>query len=114
MIRKIELRRIDENAWIVVAFFSTIIPELVMALEMRRALQIQGLVLAVALCSDPFWRYISIFKVIVTRRTGICFTEKNISLVIKYILFIVFMFLTVSNLYEVGNNGTSDILIKIF
>lgn len=96
------------NFWIVFAFLWSVVPIMIMTVEMRCVLQLQGLVLAIAIGSDFIWgKAKEIF--VDFRKTGIknSILELDVKAsFIVYIIFIIFCFMHIASLYN--NSITSD------
>lgn len=108
---------INVKFWIGFAFLWAIVPGLVMVIEPRYCMQIQGLVLALAICSDFIWIKCrnGFDKVKAVLKGEIKFTikEKKISYpILIYFVFIVFCFLNMSSLYEGIEANSEWILIS--
>ena len=100
--------------WIVFAFLWAIVPALVMVTELRFAMQIQGLVMAVAICDDFIWK----------KAKELCCNIKHIDWKFKnkkipyifllYCVFIVVCFLHMSSLYEGVGVDANSIMMRFW
>lgn len=94
--------------WIGFSFVWAIVPLLVMNIEARTCIQIQGLIVALAVCDDTFWNGLKrAFNNLVSGSRHIIFTRTVAYTLIGWFLFISFCFLHIATLYE-GINGSAD------
>ena len=94
--------------WIVIAFLTALIPLLLGNIEQRMCMQIQGLIIGVAICDDTLWNRVKNLKV----KNNFMNFQLNYSLV-GYILFIIIGFAYIGLLYEFsGAENINDILIS--
>lgn len=90
---------------IIFSFLSSVIPVLILNVEMRYVMQIQGLIYAIAILDNTFWDGFKSFG----RTISKCYTEKAITRIgqklfpftfATYLFFIIFCFIHIASLYE--------------
>ena len=99
--------------WIGFSFLWAIVPMIVMNIEARNCLQIQGLVIALALCDDTVWKNLgTVWEGLkeVVRKKGKLSCRISYP-VIFYMIFIIMCFVHISTLYEMIGPDPGAILI---
>lgn len=108
----------NAKLWIVFAFLWSIVPALVMVLESRYAMQLQGFILAIALCKDELWK--KLFNVLYEVRNWKLENVKKIGegeipyTLIFYCCFIIACFLHMSSLYELIGVDAEKIMLTFW
>lgn len=109
---------INVKFWIVFSFLWAVVPALVMVPEMRTVMQIQGFILATALCRNELWNKLSeVFSGIRNWkiRNMRDIREKEIPYTfLCYCCFIVVCFLHISSLYELIGVDANSIMLKFW
>ena len=109
---------INVKFWIVFSFLWSVIPSLVMVPQMRTAMQIQGFILATALCRNEVWNKLS--KVFLGIKNWKIKNIKNIGekeipyTLLCYCCFIIICFLHMSSLYELIGVDADNIMLKFW
>lgn len=101
--------------WIGFSFLWATVPMLVMNIEPRTCMQIQGLIMALAVCDDTIWRIITDYTKS-SLKIGLIKTVKHTNIsypLIFYLVFVCFCILHISTLYETIGSIPADILINI-
>lgn len=102
--------------WIGFSFLWATVPMLVMNIEPRTCMQIQGLIIVLAVCSDTIWKNFTIYikKLYSKNRSAKTGEPVNISYpIVFYLLFVCFCMMHISTLYDSIGPVASDILINI-
>ena len=99
--------------WIIFSFLWSIVPLLIMNIEPRTCIQIQGFIIALAICDDAFWRgFKNIIDYLCKRKKQKVSTGWKIPyLQIGWLMFICVCFLHISTLYENADIPASNMLI---
>jgi len=105
------------NILIVLSFIMAIAAMLVMLVEMRTVMQIQGLIYGFAVLSDDFWNAIkkigqSIKQIFVEKTFRVLHDIKMPYVFLIYILFMFFCFTHMGTLYEANGINSNTILIN--
>ena len=91
------------------SFLWSTVPMLVMNIEQRTCLQIQGLIIALAICDDTVWNNIKVTK------GNLLKSKKQYQIsypFVFYILFLIICFLHMATLYETIGSDPQTILIN--
>lgn len=103
----------NRKVWIVLAFIGAVVPGIVMVVEVRVWIQLQGLVMAAAICSSCFWEDIQStynnLKLKDVSRSG----KKINYTIIVYIIFMLMAMAHIASLYSASAEGI-NILWKFF
>ena len=75
---------------------------LIMVVEMRCVLQIQGLILGVVICSDFIWnKMMDMFGYVKENKWHVNILEKKVSIsLLIYVFFIIFCFMHIAGIYS--------------
>lgn len=98
----------SDGTVVVLAFFSAVIPLMVLNVEVRCAIQIQGLVMATAITHNYFWDALNRLKVNICQRK---FATEVPYIVVIYFFFMIFCFIHMGSLYDTVE-GTYSILMN--
>lgn len=102
----------NRKTWIVLAFVGAIVSCVASAVEVRVWIQIQGLVMAAAICSNCFWEGMK--NIVKTNTYGKGFSERKINYsVVVYIVFMLMAMSHIAGLYAGSVEGT-EVLWKFF
>lgn len=101
--------------WIGFAFLWSTVPMLVMNIEPRTCMQIQGIIIALAICDDYVWSVLNrlidgVKKMIVEKK--IIVIQKIPYTFVLYLIFMCVCFLHISTLYETIGAAPESILIR--
>lgn len=101
---------------LIMAFVSAIIPSIILVIEPRGLMQIQGLVFGTAILCDELWNSLKVFKnmvkEIITTKSVKCLMDKKIPYIfLLYIIFVCFCFMHMGSLYELNGSNPGSVLI---
>lgn len=99
--------------WIILSFLWSIVPLLLMNIEPRTCIQIQGFIITLAICDDSFWRGLKniIDYVRKRKKQKVSNVWKIPYLQIGWFVFICVCFLHIATLYENADITASNMLI---
>lgn len=99
--------------WIGFSFIWAIVPLIVMNLEARTCIPLQGLIIALAVCDDTLWNGLKrVFNNFVSHNCNFISTRTVTYTLIGWFLFLTFCFLHIATLYEGIDGPPSDVLIN--
>lgn len=96
--------------WIGFSFLWAVVPMLVMNIEARTCMQIQGIIIALAICDDYMWNKLKqvLKEIFIIRKISF---ERIPYRFILYIIFVMVCFVHISTLYELCGADSTAILI---
>lgn len=103
----------NRKIWVIFAFVGAVIPSIALVIESRVWIQLQGLVMAAAICSNCFWEGIqSVYNNLKTMNKN-CFEKKINYTILIYIIFMLMAIAHIASLYSASIEGT-EVLWKFF
>lgn len=96
--------------WVGFAFLWAIVPLLLMNVEERFCMQIQGLILVIAICDDLVWDGIQRLVKAIKNKEKIFVNGKIPYHIVLYIIFIAFCFMHMGAMYELSGDDVNILL----
>lgn len=100
----------NSKFWVGFAFLWAMVPLLIMNVEARFCMQIQGLILVIALCDDLLWDGIQRLIIAIKNKENIFANGRVPYHIVLYVIFVVFCLMHMGSMYELSGDDVNILL----